>query len=292
MSRRKGILLAGGRGTRLDPLTRVVSKQLLPVYDKPMVHYPLSTLMLAGIREVLVVSTPRDLPLFRSLLGDGSQWGMHLEYAEQPRPEGIAQAFLIGRDFLGSSPSALILGDNIFFGHRLTDRLQEASERNEGATLFASRVRDPRRYGVLRFDDHGRAREVVEKPERPPSPWAVTGLYFYDAEVVEIAADLEPSDRGELEITDVNNAYLRRGRACIEKLGRGYAWMDMGTPHALLDAARFVEAVETRQDQRIACVEEVAFRMGLIDRDRLRELGEEAPDSAYGRYLLRVADGG
>ena len=285
----KGIILAGGRGTRLYPMTLVISKQLMPVYDKPMIYYPLSTLMLAGIREILIISTPEDLPSFRRLLGDGQQWGLKLSYIEQPRPEGLAQAYVIGASFIGGEPSALILGDNIFYGHGLPQSLASAGARDRGATIFAYHVTNPERYGVVDFDANGRAIHLEEKPAAPRSNWAITGLYFYDARVVDIAASLKPSARGELEITDVNRAYLEAGDLNVEKLGRGFAWLDTGTPDSLTEAADYVRALEKRQGFRISCPEEIAFSMGFIDRAQLYALAQRYGGSDYGAYLYSIA---
>jgi glucose-1-phosphate thymidylyltransferase len=286
----KGIILAGGSGTRLYPVTRAVSKQLVPIHDKPMIYYPLSTLMLAGIRDVLIITTLEDEPAFRRLLGDGSWLGMRIAYAAQPRPEGLAQAFIIGRDFVGKDRVALVLGDNIFHGHGLPNYLRSAAQRRSGATVFAYQVRDPQRYGVVSFDAQGGALTLEEKPSVPKSHFAVTGLYFYDNEVLDIAAGLKPSPRGELEITDVNRAYLAKGRLHVEKMGRGIAWLDTGTHEALLQASTFIQVIEERQALKVACLEEIAFNLGYIDAARLRRLAEPMRKNEYGQYLLRVAD--
>ncbi len=287
----KGIILAGGSGTRLYPITRVVSKQLLPVYDKPMIYYPLSVLMLAGIREILLISTPEDLPSFKKLLGDGSRLGLHMQYAEQPRPEGLAQAFIIGKEFIGREPVCLILGDNIFYGHRLSGILKESVKMEAGGLIFGYLVKDPQRYGVVEFDDQGRVVGIEEKPEHPKSSYAVPGLYMYSSDVVEIAEGLKPSPRGELEITDVNLEYLRRGQLRVELLGRGFAWLDTGTHEALQQAASYVEAIQDRQGLKIACVEEIAYRLGYIGGRQVRELAADMQKNDYGRYLMELIDG-
>ena len=284
----KGIILAGGSGTRLYPITQAVSKQLLPVYDKPMIYHPLSILLLAEIREILIISTPHDLPLFQRLLNDGSQWGIHLNYAIQPQPEGLAQAFIIGKRFVGNDHVCLILGDNIFYGHGLPEKLKKARTREKGATIFGYQVKDPQRYGVVSMNKAGIATHIEEKPEKPKSNFAVTGIYFYDNQVLDIAARLSPSARGELEITDVNMIYLNRGQLHVELLGRGIAWLDTGTQETLLQAANFIEAIESRQGLKIACIEEIAYRMGYIDADQLEKLAQPLLKNGYGKYLMEV----
>lgn len=287
----KGIVLAGGSGTRLHPLTLAVCKQLLPIYDKPMVYYPISTLMLAGIRDILIISTPKDVPLFKDLLGDGSAWGVRFEYAVQQTPRGLADAFIVGRDFIGGDKCALVLGDNLYFGHGLSEALEQAAASDAGATVFAYHVTDPERYGVIDFDADGRAVSLEEKPEKPASNWAVTGLYFYDNQVIEMARDLPPSARGELEITDINRLYLDKGQLSVAKLGRGYAWLDTGTHDSLVEATEFIRAIEKRQGQKVGCPEEVAFSKGWISSSQVVALGEAMGKTEYGRYLVRLARG-
>ena len=289
---RKGLILAGGSGTRLYPVTQAVSKQLLPVYDKPMIYYPLSALMLAGMRDVLIISTPQDTPRFEQLLGDGSQWGLNLQYAVQPSPDGLAQAFVIGRDFIGNAPSSLVLGDNLFWGHDLQASLKEAHAQTQGATVYAYHVHDPERYGVVEFDATGRAISIEEKPAKPKSAYAVTGLYFYDSQVCDIAASLKPSPRGELEITDVNRVYLEQGTLQVQTLGRGYAWLDTGTHDSLLEAGQFIATIEKRQGLKVACPEEIAFRAGWIDTAQLDRLAAPMKKNGYGQYLLRLLQEG